>query len=106
MTRGVANRGGDRGRNGAAPFHVGCGRCIYCDMTPIALTDRQMAQIEDLDRLIPPWRRDEFLRELATRLRNVELGDGAVHRIAAKCLRDVLARPRSGPWMAGGEDCA
>ena len=70
-------------------------------MSPIALTDQQMAKITDLVRLIPPWRRDEFLRELATRLRDVELSDGAVHRIAARCLRDVLARPRSGPWIAG-----
>jgi hypothetical protein len=63
-------------------------------MTPIALTDQQMAEIQDLARLVPPWRRDEFLRELASRLRDVEAGDGVVHRIAARCLRDVLARPR------------
>ena len=69
-------------------------------MTPIALTDAQLAAIQDLARLIPSWRRDEFLRELATRLRDVELGDGAVHRIAARCLKDVLARPR-GPLDGG-----
>ena len=73
-------------------------------MTPIALSDAQLAAIQDLARLIPPWRRDEFLRELATRLRDVELGDGAVHRIAARCLKDVLARPRSAPWIAGSGD--
>ena len=63
-------------------------------MTEIALTDRQMAEIQDLARLVPRWRRDEFLRELASRLRDVEVSDGVVHRIAARCLRDVLARPR------------
>ena len=51
-------------------------------MTPIALTDAQLAAIQDLARLIPSWRRDEFLRELATRLRDVELGDGSVHWIS------------------------
>jgi len=70
-------------------------------MSPIALTDQQMAKITDLVRLIPHWRRDEVLRELAIRLRDVELGDGAVHRIAARCLRDVLARPRSWPVDSG-----
>ena len=70
-------------------------------MTPIALTDAQLAAIQDLARLIPSWRRDEFLSELATRVRDVELGDGSVHRIAARCLKDVLARPRTGPWIAG-----
>jgi hypothetical protein len=76
-------------------------------MAPIALTDRQLAQIKDLARLIPPWRRDEYLHELALRLRDVEVGDGVVHRIAARCFRDVLARPRMGPWLHGSEDdCA
>jgi hypothetical protein len=75
-------------------------------MTPIGLTDQQLTKIQDLARLIPPWRRDEFLRELATRLRDVELGDGSVHRIAAGCLKDVLARPRSSPWMAGSEEAS
>jgi hypothetical protein len=70
-------------------------------MTPIALTDAQLAKIQDLARLIPPWRRDEFLRELAARLRDVELGDGSVHRIAAACLKDVLARPRLAPGIDG-----
>jgi hypothetical protein len=75
-------------------------------MTPTALTDAQLAAIQDLARLIPSWRRDEFLRELATRLRDVELGDGTVHRIAARWLKDVLARPRSAPWTAGSEEAS
>ena len=75
-------------------------------MTPIALTDAQLAAIQDLARLIPSWRRDEFLRELATRLRDIELGDGSVHRVAARCLKDVLARPRTGPWMAGSKEAS
>ena len=73
-------------------------------MTPIALTDAQLAAIQDLARLIPPWSRDELLREPATRLRDIERGDGSVHRVAARCLKDVLARPRTGPWMAGSQE--
>ena len=48
----------------------------------------------------------EFLSELATRVRDVELGDGSVHRIAARCLKDVLARPRTGPWIAGSGEAS
>jgi hypothetical protein len=70
-------------------------------MTPIALTDAQLAAIQDLARLIPPWRRDEFLRELATRLRDIELGDGSVHRIAARCLKDVAGAATLGPVDRG-----
>ena len=65
-------------------------------MTPIALTDAHAA-IQDLARLIPSWRRDEFLRELATRLRDVELGDGAVHRSA-------LSQGRAGAAAGGPVD--
>ena len=73
-------------------------------MSPVALTDRQLEEIKDLARLVPPWHRDEYFRELASRLREVEVGDGAVHRIAARCLRDVLARPRMTPWLTGSDD--
>ena len=75
-------------------------------MTPIALTDARLAAIQDLARLIPSWRRDEFLRELATRLRDIEPATAACTGIAARCLKDVLARPRTGPWIAGSGEAS
>jgi hypothetical protein len=105
-------RSRDRFAGIQAAFSAASGAALFlfCEplyrkcMTPLALTDQQLHQIQDLARLIPPWRRDEYLRELALRLRDVEVGDGVVHRIAARCLRDVLARPRTARWLDGSED--
>jgi hypothetical protein len=61
-------------------------------MTPIALSNEQLDHITDLCQLLTLPQRDQFLIELATRLRDVEIGDGAVHRIAQSVFRDVRSR--------------
>ena len=75
-------------------------------MTPLALTDAQLAAVRDIANLIPPWRRDEYLRELAHRLRGVEIGDGSVRNVAVATMREILARARESRWVSGGEEGA
>jgi hypothetical protein len=57
---------------------------------PLALTDSQLEQVQDICRVIAPTRRSAFLQLLARRLEGVELGDGAVHRIAAQTMREFV----------------
>jgi hypothetical protein len=73
-------------------------------MPPLALTDAQLRDVSDIARVLPPWRRGEFLEGLAARLHGQEIGDGNVHRTAALVMRDVLNRPRR--WPERGDDVA
>jgi hypothetical protein len=69
----------------------------------LRLTDTQMEAVKDVARLLPPWRRAEFLQELARRLRSQELiGDGSLRRIAEVVMRETLVRTRTPPWVSGG----
>jgi hypothetical protein len=75
-------------------------------MQPLALTDLQLRDVSDICRVLPPWRRGEFLEQLAARLRGQEIGDGNVHRTAALVMRDVLNRPRRIPERDDGIEWA
>jgi len=49
-------------------------------MTPLRLSDEQLAALLRTAQTIPYDRRDAFLRMVADQLRNQDLGDGAVGR--------------------------
>jgi hypothetical protein len=74
-------------------------------MPPLALTDSQLRDVSDIARVLPPWRRGEFLEQLAARLRGQEIGDGNVHRTAVLVI-DVLNRPRRWPERGDAIECA
>ena len=60
----------------------------------IALTDRQMDELQQAAATIPWDLRPNFLEQVAARLRGQDLGDGIVHRIAFEVAREMI-------WSAG-----
>jgi hypothetical protein len=58
----------------------------------LRLTDEELSQARDLCRVLPVWKRDEFLQELARRMRAREIGDADLRREAAMAMRAVLGR--------------
>jgi hypothetical protein len=58
----------------------------------LRLTDEELSQVRDLCRVLPVWKRDEFLQELARRMRAREIGDADLRREAATAMRAVLGR--------------
>jgi hypothetical protein len=61
------------------------------------LTDDELSRVQDLYRLLPPWKRGEFLQELARRVRGRKLGHADLRREAATAMRAVLGRGH--PWV-------
>ena len=47
--------------------------------------------------MLPVWKRDEFLQELARRMRAREIGDADLRREAETAMRAVLGRGRD--WV-------
>jgi len=58
-------------------------------MMPIALTDAQMREVMAAARLVPTHLRSAFLEQLAAELRDREIGDGLVHRLAHDVVRRI-----------------
>jgi hypothetical protein len=63
-------------------------------MTPIALTDRQMAELRQAAETVPYELRERYLERVAARLRGQDLGDGVIHRVAFEVAREMI-------WDAG-----
>ena len=63
----------------------------------LRLTDEELSQVQDLCRVLPVWKREEFLQELARRMRAREIGDADLRREAATAMRAVLGRGRA--WV-------
>jgi hypothetical protein len=61
----------------------------------IALTDEQMAMLQDFARPLQPWQRGLFLEAVARRLAGQVIGDGSVHAAALAAQREVLATRRA-----------
>ena len=58
----------------------------------LPLTDEELSRVHDLYRLLPPWKRGEFLQELARRVQGRKLGRADLRREAATAMRVVLGR--------------
>jgi hypothetical protein len=58
----------------------------------LRLTDEELSQVQDLCRVLPPWKRGEFLQELTRRLQGRELNHADLRREAATAMRAVLGR--------------
>jgi hypothetical protein len=63
-------------------------------MSPIRLTDEQMREVQQAAAIVPYDLRQTFLERLALELRDKDLGDGLVHRVAHAVARDIT-------WTAG-----
>ena len=63
----------------------------------LRLTDTELSQVQDLCRVLPVWKRDEFLQELACRMRAREIRDADLRREAVTAMRAVLGRGRA--WV-------
>ena len=63
-------------------------------MTLIRFTDAQLHELMQAARMVPPDLRDAVLERVAARLRDKDLGDGLVHRIAYEVARTIT-------WDAG-----
>jgi hypothetical protein len=58
----------------------------------LRLTDEELSRVQDLCRVLPPWKRGEFLQELTRRLQGRELNHADLRREAATAMRAVLGR--------------
>jgi len=58
-------------------------------MSPIALSDAELAEVFAGTRLVPHDLRQAYLEQVAVRLRGKDLGPGLVHRIAFEVARGI-----------------
>ena len=58
----------------------------------LRLTDEELSRVQDLCRVLPPWKRGEFLQELTRRMQGRELDHADLRREAATAMRAVLGR--------------
>ena len=58
----------------------------------LQLTDEDLSRVQDLCRVLPPWKRGEFLQELTRRMQGCELNHADLRREAATAMRAVLGR--------------
>jgi hypothetical protein len=58
----------------------------------IALSDAQMAMLQDFARPLQPWQRSLFLEAVARRLAGQVIGDGSVHAAAVAAQREIINR--------------
>ena len=63
----------------------------------LKLTDDELSRVRDLCRVLPPWKRDEFLQELARRMHRRDLSHTDLRREAATAMRTVLGRGHA--WL-------
>ena len=71
---------------------------------PIALTDRQIAELKTIAATIPRRLRDQFTQRLAELLQgHADPGDGDVWRAAHQAAREIIApkRPQIGEALRG-----
>jgi hypothetical protein len=59
-------------------------------MTPLALTQPQLAQVMRIAQPIPPDLRDEYLVRVAQALSGRDFGDGDVYRACAAAAKSVM----------------
>jgi hypothetical protein len=57
----------------------------------LRLTDEELSRVQDLCRVLPQWKRSEFLQELARRMQS-GTSDADLRREAATAMRAVLGR--------------
>jgi hypothetical protein len=50
----------------------------------LQLTDENLSRVQDLCRVLPPWKRGEFLQELTRRMQGRELNRADLRREAAR----------------------
>ena len=58
----------------------------------LRLTDEELSGVQDLCRVLPLWKRGEFLQELTRRLQGRELNHADLRREATTAMRAVLGR--------------
>ena len=58
-------------------------------MSPVRLTDVELAEIIAAARLVPFGLRQGYLEQVAVKLRGKDLGPGVVHRIAFEVARGI-----------------
>ena len=61
-------------------------------MGRMQLTDEDLSRVQDLCRVLPRWKRGEFLQELTRRMQGRELDHADLRREAATAMRAVLGR--------------
>jgi hypothetical protein len=59
-------------------------------MSPIALSDVQLHEVQQAAQMVPFDLRGAFLERLALELRGRDLGDGIVHRTAYRIARAII----------------
>jgi hypothetical protein len=59
-------------------------------MSPIALSDVQLHEVQAAAQMVPHDLRRAFLERLALELRGRDLGDGLVHRVAYEIARSII----------------
>jgi hypothetical protein len=59
-------------------------------MTPLRLSDRQLAEVRQAALMVPLDLRGAYLERLAEALRGHDLGDGFVHRTAYEIARAIV----------------
>lgn len=67
-------------------------------MTPIALTDAQLREVQQAAAIVPRDLRPAFLEAVASKLRGQDLGDGVVHRVAHAVAREITSAARRTAW--------
>jgi hypothetical protein len=60
--------------------------------TMLRLTDEELSRVQDLCRVLPQWKRSEFLQELARRIQAQGTSDADLRQEAATAMRAVLGR--------------
>jgi len=58
-------------------------------VSPIALSDAELAEVMAAAHLVPVDLRQAFLEKVAVRLRGEDLGPGLVHRVAFEIARGI-----------------
>jgi hypothetical protein len=58
-------------------------------VSPIALSDAELAEVMAAARLVPFGLRQAYLEQVAAKLRGKDLGPGLVHRIAFEVARGI-----------------
>jgi hypothetical protein len=95
MARAVAPTGVVYGQNPADPKSNTVVELLPARMgkdAMLRLTDKELSRVQDLCRVLPPWKRGEFLQELTRRMQGRELDHADLRREAATAMRAVLGR--------------
>jgi hypothetical protein len=71
-------------------------------VSPIALSDAELAEVMQAARLVPHDLRQAYLEQVAVKLRGKDLGPGLVHRVAFEVARYRMGQRARGSNPAGG----